>query len=69
LIGKVKVELVEGPEIGAGLRLRAKEPKAEVGAEGTAGRGFTAKELKAEARGGGLGAGVVGAEIEVELAA
>jgi len=66
LIGNVKVELEEGPEIGAGLRLRAKEPKAEAGAEGTEGRGFTAKEPKAGARGGGLGAGVVGAEIEVE---
>ena len=69
MTGKVKVELGAGPEIGAGLRLRAKEPKAEAGAEGIAGRGFTAKELKGGAREGGLGAGVVGAEIEAEIEA
>jgi hypothetical protein len=69
LIGKVKVELEAGLEIGAGLRLRANEPKAEAGAEGTAGRGFTAKELKGGAREGGLGAEVVEAEIEAEIEA
>ena len=37
---------------------------AGAGAEGTEGGRFTGKQPKAEARGGGLGAGVVGAEIE-----
>ena len=65
----MKVELEAGSEIEAGLRLRAKELKAEAGAEGIAGRGFTTKEPKRGVRGGGLGVGVVGAEIEAEIEA
>src|SRR5216683_2963216 len=65
LIGKTKVE-TEGPVAGAKFIGNEIKAEPEVGAEG---RRFTAKEPKAGAREEGLGAGVAGAEIEVEMEA
>jgi len=64
--GAEGLEETEGPA--AGAKFIGNEIKAGPGVEAK-GRRFTAKEPKAGAREGGLGAGVAGAEIEVEMGA
>ncbi len=64
--GAEGIEETEGPAAEAKFIGNEIKAEPEVGAEG---RRFTAKEPKAGAREEGLGAGVAGAEIEVEMEA